>query len=45
MLRRHRGGVDVQLYSFLTSTLDGVGVQPYAPAALPLGKGPLSMIR
>jgi len=35
---RPRGGVEVQLYSYLTSALDGVGGQRLAPAALPPGK-------
>jgi hypothetical protein len=36
--QRPRGGVDVQLYSFSTSALGGVGGQQHAPAALPPGK-------
>jgi hypothetical protein len=38
MPRRPRGGVEVQLYSFVTSALEGVGGQHHAPAALPTGK-------
>jgi hypothetical protein len=35
---REGRGVEVQLYSFLTSALEGVGGQHHAPAALPPGK-------
>ena len=34
----YRAGVQVWLYSFLTSTLDGMGGQRHAPATLPPGK-------
>jgi hypothetical protein len=35
---RHRGGIDVKLYSFLTSAVDGVGAQSHAPNSLPVGE-------
>jgi hypothetical protein len=35
---KHRRGVEVQLYLFLTSGIDGVVGQRHAPAALPPGK-------
>lgn len=38
MLRRQRGGDEVQLYSFLTSSPDGVGGQRNVLAALTPGK-------
>ena len=33
--RKEHGGVDIQLYSFLTLALDGVGSQLHAAAAVP----------
>jgi hypothetical protein len=36
--RNADGGVDIQLYSFLTLALSGVGSQIHAPAAVPPGK-------
>jgi len=38
--RNTDGGVDLQVYSFLTLTLDGVGSQLHAPAAVPPEKEP-----
>jgi len=38
MPRRHRGGVEVSHYSFLTSAVDGEGGQRHASATLPLGR-------
>jgi hypothetical protein len=41
MPQRPRGGVEVWLYSSVTSALEGVGGQHHAPAALPPGKDPV----
>jgi hypothetical protein len=41
MPRRHTGGVNVQLHSFLKlGTKSGMGGQSHAPAALPSGMNP-----
>jgi pyruvate/2-oxoglutarate/acetoin dehydrogenase E1 component len=40
-----RGVVEVQLYSFMTSAVDGVGGQCHAPAAFIPGKDPIPIVQ
>jgi len=41
MSSRHTGEVQVKLYPYSTTTLEGVGGQRQAPAALPRERDPL----
>jgi hypothetical protein len=40
-----RGGVEVQLYSFMPSAVDGVGGERHAPAAFTPGKDPVPIVQ
>jgi hypothetical protein len=40
MSNRHTGEVQVKLYAYSTTTLEGVGDQRHSPAALTPEKGP-----
>ena len=37
MQQKHRGEVEIQVYSVLTPMLDGVGGPRHAPTVLPMG--------